>query len=129
MKNLIVLSGCIAAMLCMEFYSLYPYHQMIKPFPFNDQELSLQSHVDYTAWRIGMCIMFFLVWWLNGKQWWGLALLLLACGYLVDYRLTYNGGFGNRYLFGHKVSLSYTLFMVLSLAGISLKMTYDQWKT
>lgn len=130
MKNIIVLLGCSATMLCMEFWSLFPFSEtMHNPFLFSKQHLSWQSHVDYAATRTGFCILFAVIWYLSGKQWQYLALLLLMCGYLIDYLLTYNEPFAYSYLFGLKVPVSYTLFMIISAGAVIVKSIIEQWKT
>lgn len=129
MKNIIVLLGCSAALLCMELYSLWPYSEVMhNPFPFSKQELSWQSYVDYAATRAGICILFAVIWYLSGKQWQYLALLLLICGYFVDYLLIYNEPFGYSYFFGHRLPVSYTLFMIISAGVVIFKSMIEQWR-
>lgn len=130
MRNIIVLLGCSATLLCMEIWSLWPFSEtMHNPFPFSKQELSWQSHVDYAATRTGFCILFAVIWYLSGKQWQYLALFILMCGYLIDYLLTYNEPWSYSHLFGHRVPLSYTLFMIISTGAVIFKSILDEWKT
>lgn len=130
MRNIVVLLGCSAALLCMEFYSLFPFSEtMIRPFPFHPQELSKQSYLDYAATRAGFCVLFLTIWWMSGKQWQYLVLFILICGYLIDYLLIYNNPFSYFYLSGRKVPLSYTLFMILSIGVVIYKTIAEEWKT
>lgn len=111
-------------MLSMVFYSLFPYSPIQEDrFPFADQEIAWQTYIDYAARALGYCFFCLALW--EVTRWREILLiLLLLVGYFFDYLLTYNNPIAYSYVFGVKVPLSYTTFMVVSAGAIVIKIVW-----
>jgi hypothetical protein len=128
-RNPTSLLWCLGIFLCLEFYSLFagPEYQIEgKRFLFDDTPISFQTWLDYfmtrVAWIIGFKFMrdHILYFWheLDTFAW-------LMVGYWVDYILIFNNPYARLTLWGYKIPLSYTSFMILMMAGV---IAWSTWR-
>lgn len=114
------------AIVLLELYSLVPVsEELISPFLFSQQQITFQVWLDYAA-KIGAVCVLILALRNSCEEYYRYldVFLWLMVGYLIDYFVLYNEPIGHAVILGHKIYISYTLFMII-LGGY---IVFKSWK-